>query len=348
MLLYWNIMDWLDQKYVGLLSNRLQRFKRVKSNLYNFRCPLCGDSKKDKTKARGYVMEKPVVGTVFYCHNCSESISFRNFIGRVDSALAEQYRRERFLEGKKEQSDEAAEAKPDITKIVVPEYLKGDSPLKKLKKISQLDHEHPVKQYVQKRKIPPAAHYKLFYTPKFKSWVNTIIPKKFDASNDEPRLILPFIDKEGTLFGFQGRGFKKDGIRYITIMIDETRPKVFGLDSVKESQKVLVVEGPIDSLFLTNCIAMAGSAISLEEVFPNKAKEDFVIVMDNEPRNVQIVKRVEKYIEDGYNVCIWPSDVVEKDINDMVLAGLNPEAIINSNTKNGLAAKAALAQWKKV
>lgn len=340
-------MDWIDQKYIGLISNRVERFKRVNNTLYNLRCPLCGDSKTNKFKARGYLMDKPVVGALYYCHNCHASISLGNFLKHIDSTLAEQYKREKFLE-KNGSKEETKEEKPDISKVVVPTFLQGNSPLKQLKKISQLDAEHPVKKYVQKRKIPPSLHYKLFYAPKFKSWVNTIIPEKFNVETDEPRLVIPFLDKDGKMFGFQGRGFKKDGIRYITIMIDESKPKVFGLDVVKEEGKVFVVEGPIDSMFLPNCIAMAGSAINLEEVFPEKPKDEIIIVMDNEPRNKQIVDRIDKYIDDGYNVCIWPSIIEQKDINDMVLAGLDPEAIILENTKRGLLAKAALTQWKKI
>lgn len=340
-------MDWIDQKYIGLISNRVERFKRVNSNLYNLRCPLCGDSKTNKFKTRGYIMDKPVVGALYYCHNCHVSISLGNFLKNIDGSLAEQYKREKFLE-KNGSKEELKVEKPDISKVTVPTFMRGDSPLKQLKKISQLDHNHPVKLYVQKRKIPASVHYKLFYAPKFKSWVNTIIPEKFDAENDEPRLIIPFLDREKKLFGFQGRGFKKDGIRYITIMIDDTKPKIFGLDTVDEKGKIFVVEGPIDSMFLPNCVAMAGSAINLEEIFPNKPKEEIVIVMDNEPRNKQIVAQIDKYIDQGYSVCIWPDNVVQKDINDMVLEGLDPEWIILQNTRRGLTAKAALSQWKKI
>ena len=341
-------MDWIDQKYIGLISNRVERFKRVNSTTFNFRCPLCGDSKTNKFKTRGYIVEKPVVGTLYYCHNCHESISLLNFLRRVDDQLAEDYKREKFID-KNVEKPEQIEEKKDISKVTVPQFMKGDSPLKKLKKISQLDPDHPVKKYVQKRQIPSNFHYKLFYAPKFKEWVNTIIPEKFNLeTGDEPRLVIPFLDRNGNLFGFQGRGFKKDGIRYITIMIDETKPKVYGLESVDERGRVTVVEGPIDSMFLPNCVAMAGSAINLEDVFPDKLKNEIVVVMDNEPRNKDIVKRIDKYIDDGYNVCIWPEDVHQKDINDMVLEGLDPEWIILQNTKSGLIAKAALSQWKRI
>ena len=292
-------------------------------------------------------MDKPVVGALYYCHNCHVSISLGNFLKHIDGSLAEQYKREKFLE-KNGSKEEPKVETPDISKVTVPVFMRGDSPLKQLKKVSQLAHDHPVKLYVQNRKIPASVHYKLFYAPKFKSWVNTIIPEKFSAENDEPRLIIPLLDRDKKMFGFQGRGFKKDGIRYITIMIDDTKPKIFGLDTVDEKGKIFVVEGPIDSMFLPNCVAMAGSAINLEEIFPNKPKEEIVIVMDNEPRNKQIVAQIDKYIDQGYSVCIWPDNVNEKDINDMILAGLDPEWIILQNTRRGLIAKAALTQWKKI
>mgnify|MGYP000252196050 CR=1 FL=1 len=339
-------MDWIDQKYIGLISNRVQLFKRQSNTSYNMRCPICGDSKTNKHKARGYIIEKPVVGTIYFCHNCGASMSLANFLNHIDSDLTEQYKRDRFLE--KNAAEEKPPA-PDIAKVVIPKYLQGNEPLKALKKISQLAHDHPAKLYVQRRKIPSASHFKLFYAPKFNAWVNTIIPEKLSEEHDQPRLVIPFIDKAGQLFGFQGRSFAKNpAIRYITIMIDPMKHKVFGLDTLDPYGMVWCVEGPIDSLFLPNCVAMAGADVDLNTILPNKPANEFVVIMDNEPRNEQIIKRIEKSIERGYNVCIWPDDLPYKDINDMVLAGLDPEAIIRDNTKSGLAALAALTQWKRI
>ena len=71
-------MDIIDSKYIGLVSSRLQKFKRVKPNLFNFRCPICGDSQKHKNKARGYFYQVKT-NTNFKCHNCGASQSFNNF-----------------------------------------------------------------------------------------------------------------------------------------------------------------------------------------------------------------------------------------------------------------------------
>jgi hypothetical protein len=268
---------------------------------------------------------------------------FANLLRTVDPELYKEYVQERFVE---QNNGERKDPPVDITKITRPSFMK-DSPLKVLKKVSQLEWDHPAKQYINKRKIPPRFHHKLFYAPKFKTWINTIIPDKFDVSSgDEPRLIIPFLDKEKNCFGIQGRSFKKDGIRYITIMFDENKPKVYGLDDVDMNQLVYVVEGPIDSMFIPNCLAMAGSAASFLKNVPN-----FVLIMDNERRNKQIIEHIEKCIDLGYNICLWPDNVEHKDINDMVLAGMSEteiKGIIDSNTYHGLQAKMKLVSWRRI
>jgi transcription elongation factor Elf1 len=335
-------MNYIDVKYIGLISNRLVRFKRKDDTTYIFRCPLCGDSQKNKSKTRGYIYQK-AQDALFYCHNCHASMRFANLLRTVDPELYKEYVQERFVE---QNNGERKDPPVDITKIARPSFMK-DSPLKVLKKVSQLEWDHPAKQYINKRKIPPRFHHKLFYAPKFKTWINTIIPDKFDVSSgDEPRLIIPFLDKEKNCFGIQGRSFKKDGIRYITIMFDENKPKVYGLDDVDMNQLVYVVEGPIDSMFIPNCLAMAGSAASFLKNVPN-----FVLIMDNERRNKQIIEHIEKCIDLGYNICLWPDNVEHKDINDMVLAGMSEaeiKGIIDSNTYHGLQAKMKLVSWRRI
>ena len=88
-------MDIIDSKYVNLVSSRLQKFKRVKTNLYNFRCPICGDSKKHKNKARGYIYSHKA-DMNFKCHNCGASSSLSNFIKTLDPVLYKQYIFEKF------------------------------------------------------------------------------------------------------------------------------------------------------------------------------------------------------------------------------------------------------------
>ena len=335
-------MSFIDHKYVGLISNRLQRFTRVNQKTYNFRCPLCGDSKRNTHKTRGYIYQKKD-HFLYYCHNCNASMSFGNFLKTQDVQLHTEYLQERYME-----KNNAVEKKePDITSFKRPVF-QTNSPLKSLKKLSSLDPAHPALRYVNRRKIPAKFHYKLYFAPKFKSWINSVIPGKFKGEEgDEARLIIPLIDKKNHCFGVQGRSFKPDGIRYITIMFDEDNPKIFGLDSVDHDKTVYVVEGPIDSMFIDNAIAMAGSDLPFS-YFKDFQKEKIVFVYDNEPRNKQIVKRMEKVVSEGYNIVIWPDGLEQKDINDMVLAGINPTKLIKENTVGGLEATMKLSMWSKV
>lgn len=333
----------IDHKYVSLLSNRLQRFTKVSNKTYNFRCPLCGDSKRNTYKTRGYIYEKKDT-LLYFCHNCGASMTFGNFLKGQDPMLHQEYVQEKFIE---KRSSNTVTPKADITTIVWPKY-RLNSPLRSLKKISALDYDHPAKRYVVKRKIPSNYHFKLFYCPKFKKWVNEHVPGKFkDIDNDEPRLIIPFIDRDGHCFGVQGRSFKPNGIRYITIMFDESNPKIFGLDTVNDEESIYVLEGPIDSMFVNNAIAMAGSDLPFN-YFDDFDKSNLTFIYDNEPRNEQIVKRMDKVIERGYNIVIWPEGLEHKDINDMVLDGIDHMKIIKENSFQGLSAMAKLSVWRKV
>lgn len=337
-------MLYIDIKYIGLLSGRLDRFKRKSNNTYNCRCPICGDSKTNRVKTRGYLYEKKG-SMLYFCHNCGASLSFANFLKSLDPELYKEYTQEKFIEtyGK---SNTSTTTVADITNPAPPKFMRF-SPLGKLKKISQLEYNHPAKLYVEKRKIPSNVHYKLFYAPKFKEWVNTFIPGKFDYEVDEPRLILPFLDEEKNCFGFQGRSFTPGGIRYITIMIDSDKPKIFGLDTLNTQSNVYVTEGPIDSLFLPNAIAMAGADMQTSW-FNESVLSKLVFVYDNEPRNPDIIRRMSKVIDKGHKIVIWDDGMKEKDINDMVISGIDVKSTVDKCTYTGLEAQLKFAMWKKI
>lgn len=337
------MVDYVDLQYTMLLSSRLEKFKVKSTNPYkiNFRCPVCGDSQKSRVKARGWLLEKNN-SFHFYCHNCYASKTFKTFLKDVDNLVYNDYITEKYMknakDGQLQPLDQLKSSKPDFKKYV--------NPLKTIKKISQLAFDHPVKQYIDKRQIPTAQHYRLYYAPKFMTWINTLIPNKFpNVVKDEPRLIIPFIDGEGKVFGLSARGFKPNGLRYITIMFEEV-PKVFGLDKVDFTKRYFVVEGALDSMFLSNSVAMAGADGNVSGL---KNPENAIFVFDSEPRNKEIHKRMEKIIRDGYSICIWPSNVPGKDINEMVLNGIdNVEKVLLDNTYKGLEANLKLMSWKKV
>ena len=343
-------MNWLEEKYIGGMAARLNMFRRVESG-YNFRCFVCGDSQKSKTKARGFLLQRSGKYS-YYCHNCHVNMSFGRFLETVDPAAYQDYIRERYVEKTASfNTERIKEPAPDMSRFITPKFIKYTQ-LAALKKISQLGLDHPARRYVVNRQIPPKFHSKLFYAPRFKAWTNTLKPDKFDLEKkDEPRLIIPFIDQGGNLFGYQGRSFFNVEPRYITIILNDDKPKVYGLESVNLKERVYVVEGPIDSMFIENCLAMAGSHLDRTSVDIGLDEDNTTIVYDNEPRNKDIVNSIDKVIDLGYSVCIWPEDMVEKDINDMVKAGMSPKKIqqlIDEHTYHGLSAKMRLTQWKKV
>jgi len=331
---------WLEQKYIGLVSNRLELFKRTKKNEYNFRCPICGDSRKSKYKARGHLFPKDKGGYLFHCFNCGVTLGLEKFLEQIDPIVHQEFIKEKIIEKIGDRPKTDVEIFAD--KMKPPTFIKS-TPLKKLKKISQLKWNHPAKRYIDRRKIPTPYQAKLFYCPRFKEWTNTILPGKFpDTEWDEPRLIIPFIDADGNLFGYQGRSFRKEGIRYITIMIDEKQPKIFGLDTCDRSKPHYIFEGPIDSMFVPNSIAMAGGSIKYEWT-----NEHSIFVFDNEPRSPETCAKIEKIISKGYEVVIFPETVKEKDINDMFLNGVSIEDVLRYNISSGLEAKLLFTAWRK-
>lgn len=340
---------WLDQKYAQLAGTNLERFKVVKTRPFiaRFRCPVCGDSQNNKFKTRGHFYEMNGHINV-KCFKCGYSTSLSKFLRSYNPSLYSEYR----LESLKEIGQ--PEEQPFVPQIesFAKRRIDNFEPMKQLKKISQLSPFHSAKKYISERKIPSNTHFRIYYTDIYCHWVNTFIPDKFNEKAlalDEPRIVFPFVDSNGYVFGFTGRAVsKKSTLRYSTVMLDDTKDKVFGLDSIDRKKTVYLVEGPIDSLFLTNCVAMAGSDAKLDAI---QDRDKLVIIYDNEPRSKEIVRRIQRAIDTNYKVCIWPDNIENKDINEMVLNGTSPsevQYIIDQNTFSGLAAKMRLQQWKKI
>ena len=323
-------MDLIDSKYIGIVSARLQKFKKVKNNLYNFRCPICGDSQKNKNKTRGYfyVVKN---NTNFKCHNCGASMSLNNFLKKIDSVIYKQYTLEKFKEGHTGKNFVVDEPKFEFEKPVFRKSID-------LPKASEVPG---AKEYLEGRNLDSN---KFYYAPKFKKWVNTQKQTFDNIKYDESRIIIPLYDETKNLIGFQGRALDNSPNKYITIMINENSPKIYGLDTIDKKLPIYVVEGPFDSTFVNNSVALCGSDGDLGYL----EGSDLVLVYDNEPRNREIVSRVERCINGNQKVVIWPNGIVEKDINDMVLSGLNVMDVLKSNTYSGLEAKIKFNNWKKI
>ena len=215
-----------------------------------------------------------------------------------------------------------------------------------LSKFSDLEEGHPAISFLTNRKIPKEHWNKLYFVDKFYEWSNTIFPEKFKSINiDYPRLVIPFFDKSGEIFAYQGRAFGKEEPRYITLKIVSEKEKIYGLERINYDSHVYVVEGPLDSLFIDNCIAVAGADLNLLELSPNST----TVIYDNEPRNKHTVERMFKSVDKNYHVVVWPQDLKQKDINDMYLSGIEDvKSFIDVHTYQGLEAYLKINQWKKI
>ena len=329
--------SYIDLKFINDLSSRLQQFKRKTDSLFNFRCPYCGDSEKNKTKARGYLYRKK--NDMFYkCHNCGVGASLGNFIKHLDPKMYSEYVLERY------KGSAPTTQKPEFD--FKPTKFKDYSILDELKRISDLPEDHPVYKYVKNRLIPPKYYDKLYLANKFHNFANKVKPNTFKERYDHPRLIIPFFDVDGKVFAFQGRAFGKEQPKYITIKFDEQKQKVFGLDRVNLQQHIHIVEGPIDSFFIDNCIAAAGADLTI-----NISPDNITYIFDNEPRNKEIIKRMETIIDKGYNVVIWPDSIQSKDVNEMLMTKeislQQLPSLISTNTYSRLSALTQLNNYKK-
>ncbi len=322
-------MNLVDSKYIGLVSSRLLKFKRIKANLYNFRCPICGDSQKHRNKARGYLYAVKA-DMNFRCHNCGASMTFSNFLKEVDPIIQKQYVFERFKDGKTGRGTVVEEPKFNFE---APKFR----PKLDLPKAS----ENPdAKKYLEDRKIDTDRFY---YTDKFKAWSNSQ-KKTFDSVKyDEPRIIIPLFYKD-TMVGFQGRSLGPSKVKYITVMINDDAPKIYGLDDIRTRDPVYITEGPFDSTFISNSIAMCGADADVRRW----GVDDPIWIYDNEPRSHEIVKRISNTIDRGEKVVIWPNNIHEKDINDMVMAGHDVQSMVELNVYSGLKAKLQFNTWKRL
>ena len=322
-------MDHVDSKFISLVSSRLQKFKRVKAGLFNFRCPICGDSQKNKSKTRGYLYEVKA-NTNFKCHNCGASMSLNNFLKKIDPVIQKQYALEKFKEGHTgrnfvvDEPEFKFEAPKFKTKIKLPKAI-----------------ENPrAAGYLMARRLDPSRFY---YAKHFKKFANSLKPTFDSEKHDEDRIIIPLY-YEKNLIGFQGRSIDPSPVKYITVMLDDDAPKIYGLDNIRTDAPVYITEGPFDSTLIRNAIAMCGADLDISRWGISNP----VWIYDNEPRNREITNRIAKTIDAGDSVVIWPNGIDDKDINDMVMSGLDVQSVIDSNTYSGLEAQLKFTTWKKI
>lgn len=336
-----------DLKFVGLLSCHLDKFSKKGDYLWNFRCVLCGDSQTKKTKARGYIYRSKG-RLAFKCHNCAASLWLGALIKHLNPQLYKEYVLETFKDSPTSSRKQTSPANTVTTSIRFGNVSQGV--YRHAEKISDLPKQHYARKYVHDRQIPEKFWNKLYFTDRYRDFCDEVAPGHGKPLKNDARLVIPFYSQYGEVIAVSGRAFKDDGLRYITIRTTkDTNKLVYGLDRIDQNKPVIVVEGPIDSLFLENSVASGDANLVLAARQLSAAR--VVLVWDNEKRSKEIVRQMEKAIKEGFDVVIWPSHVAEKDINSMVLADRGPSVIldlIHSNVAHGLTALAHLAHWKKL
>ena len=339
----------VESKYIGLISHRLRNFKRKQDYLWNFSCPICGDSKKNHLKARGYVYKKG--NNLFYsCKNCGIGTSLGKLLENVDGTLYKEYILERYKSGESGFSN----FKEPTFNIPSPRFDKLDKPkiFEHAEFCDKLPSEHFCLTYLKNRRIPSRFYKDLLFTSHYKKFIDALVPDHGKKLIDDARVIIPFYDVYNNLIAVSGRALETSDktLRYITIRTTDSEEKlVFGMDRVSVHEPVRVVEGPLDSLFVKNCVASADANLAI--VAENISAGKKVLIFDNEPRNKEIVKLMQDAIKLNYDVVIWPDTIQGKDINEMVMNGISVdeiESIISSNTFSGLEAQTKFVFWKKI
>lgn len=342
----------IDRTFINYLSTRLERFKWIRGSVAVAKCPFCGDGKRG-SKTRFYIYQDVRYSTYAYnvnCKNCGHSESFRSFLKDFDATMFSDYRMALFRE--KYGRD------PKGFFSDVPDYVKEDMEKKtevkddglefeKLKgciAVSDLPDGHICKVYVEGRMIPKEFWGKLFYTDNFRSNVADFVNEEYaEKMPEDERLIIPFISPFGEVLCFQGRSLDPGcKMRYISVKKNDSIEKVFGFDRIDRSKPVVVVEGPIDSLFIENCVASADADLL-------RIKGD-VYVFDCQYRNLEVCKLISSAIEKGVKVVLFPEEFPFKDINDAVLGGMTLQDIdrlIKQNTFSGLRAKLKFSKLRK-
>jgi hypothetical protein len=320
----------------------LEGFTQTTKNKFNFRCPVCGDSKISSKKKRGNAQ---IWNGQLYvkCFNCNYSKPFSYFIKTEFPLYYKDYIRDTLK----------SKNKP----LISPNFNKSNTVVQRsyqtvnLPKISELSPRHDAYQYLLDRKIPRKFFDKLYYTDNYKKWVNTITPDKYKTiHNKDRRIVIPFYNKVKKLIGFQGRALDDQPVKYLSLKLLRDQDIIYGLDAVDITKTIYVVEGPFDSMFLDNAIATCTSLSKLEVIKNIAPIKQFVLIFDNEKRNTQTIAFMERALNEGFKIVVWDKHLEYKDINEMIKKDLTIKEIydmIHDNTYSGMRGLIKLKLWKR-
>ncbi|UJH94846.1 putative DNA primase [Acinetobacter phage PhaR5] len=341
--------SWIDNDYAIRLLSYERNYKLIPGMpiRINCACPVCGDSQKDPHKARFWYFHHDNT-TFVHCYNCDYSSRFDSFLQERDEELYREYMMEKFKESGSGTSSRSA---PVEVSEKLTATFKVIEKLNYSTRIDTLPDSHPIVKYVSDRAIPKEKWNRLWFTAQWQDLCNSIKPGTFETPKPEYRLVIPIFNKKGEIESIQGRALKPSNIKYMTIKAHEHASKVYGQDTIDESKDfVFVMEGPIDSLFLENALAITGGSLSLDQVpYPEKR----IWVLDNECRHPDTIKRMKKLIDAGERVCFWDNAPWQsKDVNDMIVKegakASDIQEYILQNSESGLMAQVRMTQFCKI
>jgi DNA primase len=339
-------MLWLDKKFINITAPKLQLFKWKNDHLANVRCPFCGDSKKNKLKARGYFYAKGQ--DMFYrCHNCGDGRSLANFLKEFDNATYNQYIFETF------RKDSEANTEP-VIRIPTITFAERISERKSAEKIAVLPKEHYARQYLCGRQIPEKWFEYLEFTDNLQDFTLKYLQHPQITPNSA-FILIPYKDASGKLIGYNSRSLSESGkaSKYVKIKFDESTKLIFNRENVDVSKHIYVFEGEFNAMFVDNAVATGGvqSMRDIEKELKTP-KENITLVVDRDRRNKEVVAALTRLIEDGYRVVLIPKNLNGKDVNDFVKNHkMNQKQIVElleANTYSGLRAKLELVTWKLI
>ena len=350
----------LDRKYVGFLTNRLRECSSVKSDVWNAHCPFCCGSTTNPNKRTFYIYPKDGK-LIAYCHVCQSSKEIIWFLREFDEQMYREYQKEHFLESRTSKSrlekpktvrkhflDLTIKTPPDASKIDYKGILEGTPFIP----LSELPDDHITKIYLRARMIPEHQWERLAYITKMSKIAEYYPDYKNLEKSTEDRLVMPLVSRELKLIGVSCRSLNPTALqRYVELKFDPDVEMVFGMERLNLNETKYVFEGGMDSMLLPNSIAISGLALHKTDSI-DIDKSTTVLVPDNQRKHKNLVKAVEKMVDSGYAVCLLPTSIKGKDINQMVLDGevdiKNLKNLIDQNTYQGLRAKLFFSKWRGV
>lgn len=289
--------QFLLAKILPLLPNYIRR-----GHMLSFRCPICGDSKKNKTKRRGVLYTSPKIS--YYCFNCSVSLSGINLLKTLAHEsfrdIMSEYNRQRL-------TTHTSAYTPEIE--VIPEKIKGATP--ELEPLTDIELAH-----IKARRITELPHFDSMHL------MNARV--KDEKSVEHDFIFIPWLNHD-KIVSFQLNNFQNIPNFPKYIFQKNADKCVYGLDHIDHKFKYIICfEGVFDSIFVKNGVAIGQAKLmgSQEaEIRHRYPKHEIVLAFDADKTGLESTA---KYIEEDtslYKYFIWFDSCTHKDINKAIIEG---------------------------